>query len=98
MDFMRKIKTQWVNGKFVGNKYSPPTPPTQSSTPGKMQKIDSYKYVRLNGFPIDGWIHGCIVCTQPTTRIEELNKTNAYICPKCTKIPRQTKLAYLHIS
>jgi len=55
-----------------------------------------YVFIELEDFPIDGWINGCIMCSEPTSRTEKIFKYEVHICNKCKKLKPMVKTKMLY--
>jgi len=52
--------------------------------------------MKLAELPADGWINGCCICYEPTSRVEKYQhdgiQYDVAICGKCNKFTSRTKI------
>ena len=99
MNNLHKITTNLVANKIP----KPKTPPIRMNTANKKYNntlpvaTDHFIYAPLDGLPCHGWIQGCILCYEPTTRIEKLYTHDTYICGRCSSMSKRVKLTALNL-
>ena len=96
-----KIKILKINEFFKKRKYRVCDKVDETSmdrcinylpTPPSSPKLISCE---LNKLPKNGWIHGCILCSKPTSCMMDYNKDKVIICPQCNLLPNDLKINYV---